>query len=216
VSKLEVRTVIFDVDSTLSRIEGIEWLARKRGQEVYARVNEVTERAMRGELEFDGVYAARLDVVRPSRKEVQALGEAYIENLAPGAVETVEKLREKGVRLLIVSGGLLPPVLHLAAHLGIEQRDVYAVGIDFDEKGGYAGFDMEHPCTRNLGKRTVISGIDLPLPSLIIGDGMTDAEVKPAVDAFAAFTGAVRREKILALADFELTSFSQLFDHITA
>jgi hypothetical protein len=120
------------------------------------------------------------------------------------------------VRLLIVSGGLLPPVLHLAAHLGIEQRDVYAVGIDFDEKGGYAGFDMEHPCTRNLGKRTVVSGIDLPLPSLIIGDGMTDAEVKPAVDAFAAFTGAVRREKILALADFELTSFSQLFDHITA
>jgi HAD superfamily phosphoserine phosphatase-like hydrolase len=216
VSKLEVRTVIFDVDSTLSRIEGIEWLARKRGQEVYARVNEVTERAMRGELEFDGVYAARLDVVRPSRKEVQALGEAYIENLAPGALETVEKLREKGVRLLIVSGGLLPPVLHLAAHLGIEQRDVYAVGIDFDEKGGYAGFDMEHPCTRNLGKRTVVSGIDLPLPSLIIGDGMTDAEVKPAVDAFAAFTGAVRREKILALADFELTSFSQLFDHITA
>jgi phosphoserine phosphatase len=94
VSKLEVRTVIFDVDSTLSRIEGIEWLARKRGQEVYARVNEVTERAMRGELEFDGVYAARLDVVRPSRKEVQALGEAYIENLAPGALETVEKLRE--------------------------------------------------------------------------------------------------------------------------
>lgn len=213
--KVKYRTIIFDVDSTLCRIEGIEWLARKRGPEVFSRVNEVTERAMRGELEFDGVYAARLEVVRPTSAEVAELGAAYVENIAPGADEAVEKLRDDGVRLLIVSGGLLPPVLHLAAHLGIDAKDVHAVDIHFNEKGDYSGFDHENPCTRNLGKRTVISSIDLPLPSLIIGDGMTDAEVKPAVDAFGAFTGAVRREKILALADFEITSFSQLFEHIT-
>ena len=213
--KIKFRTVVFDVDSTLSRIEGIEWLARKRGPDVYARVNEVTERAMRGELEFDGVYAARLDVVRPTSDEVAGLGQAYVENIAPGAEEAVARLRDSGARLLIVSGGILQPVQYLAAYLGIAESDVYAVALRFDDKGEYAGFDQEHPCTRNMGKRTVISGIDLPLPSLIIGDGMTDAEVKPAVDAFGAFTGAVRREKILGLADFEITSFSQLFDHIT-
>jgi HAD superfamily phosphoserine phosphatase-like hydrolase len=214
--KVKYRTIILDVDSTLSRIEGIEWLARKRGPDVFSRVNEVTERAMRGELEFDGVYAARLVVVRPTKAEVAELGGAYIENIAPGAPEAVEMLRDDGVRLLIVSGGLRPPVLHLAGYLGIDAKDVYAVEINFDENGEYAGFDHENPCTRNLGKRTVISSISIALPSLIIGDGMTDAEVKPAVDAFGAFTGAVRREKILALADFEITSFSQLFDHITA
>ena len=62
----------------------------------------------------------------------------------------------------------------------------------------------------------MISSLDLEPPTLLVGDGMTDAEVKPVVDAFGAFTGAVRREKILALADFEITSFSQLFEHITA
>lgn len=214
--KVKFRTIILDVDSTLSGIEGIEWLALKRGREVHARVNEVTERAMRGELEFDGVYAARLDAVRPTKTEVESLGTAYIENIAPGAAETIGKLREMGVRLLIVSGGILQPVLQLASHLGIDARDVHAVEMTFDGSGEYAGYDRENPCTRQLGKRTVISSMDLEHPALIIGDGMTDAEVKPAVEAFAAFTGAVRREKILALADFELTSFSRLFDHITA
>jgi phosphoserine phosphatase len=208
--------VILDVDSTLSRIEGIEWLARKRGPEVFARINDVTERAMRGELEFDGVYAARLDVVRPTKEEIDQLAQAYVDNIAPGAADAVNKLKKAGVRVLIVSGGLREPVLHLARHLGIPPGDVHAVGINFDEKGEYSGYEIDHPCSRQLGKRTVISALKLEPPSLLVGDGMTDAEVKPIVDAFGAFTGAVRREKILALADFEITAFSQLFDHITA
>lgn len=213
---LKFRTVILDVDSTLSRIEGIEWLAGKRGPEVLRRISEVTERAMRGELEFDGVYAARLDAVRPDRREVEELGEAYVANIAPGAVETVGKLRSAGVRVLIVSGGILQPVLRLAAHAAIPASEVHAVKMNFSEAGEYAGYDHDHPCSKQFGKRTVISSLDLELPSLLIGDGMTDAEVKPAVNAFAAFTGAVRRDAIVRLADFEITSFPQLFDHITA
>ncbi len=208
--------MILDVDSTLSRIEGIEWLARLRGEEVFSRISEVTERAMRGELEFDGVYAARLDAVRPTREEMSALANAYIENISPGAVETIARLTADGVRVMIVSGGMLDPVLRLAAHVGILSSDVYAVRVFFDESGEYAGYDAENPCSRQMGKRTVVSGLRLDRPVLLVGDGMTDAEVKPAVDAFAAFTGAVRREKIVALADFEVTSFPQLFEQISA
>lgn len=208
--------MIFDVDSTLSRIEGIEWLARLRGPEVFARVNEITERAMRGELEFNGVYAERLNVVLPTKSEVDALGAAYIENISTGVSEAVERLCASGVKLVIVSGGILQPVLHLAAHLGIGPAQVHAVRMLFDKKGEYAGYDQENPCARQMGKRTVISSLKLDRPALLIGDGMTDAEAKPAVDAFAAYTGAVRRENIVALADFELASFSRLFDHITA
>ncbi len=209
------RTVILDVDSTLSRIEGIEWLARLRGQEVFARINEVTERAMRGELEFDGVYAARLDAVRPTREEMESLGVAYVDNISPGAGQAIAKLAANGVRVMIVSGGMLDPVLYLASHVGIPAADVYAVPIFFDENGEYAGYDQEHPCSRQRGKRTVVSGLKLDRPILLVGDGITDAEVKPVVDAFAAFTGAVRRAKIVELADFEVTSFSKLFEHIS-
>lgn len=212
---LKFRTVILDVDSTLSRIEGIEWLARLRGNEMFNRINEVTERAMRGEIEFDGVYAARLEAVRPTRSEMGALSDAYIENISPGAVQTIARLIADGVRVMIVSGGMLEPVLHLAAHVGILSADVHAVPVFFDENGDYAGYDTEHPCSRQLGKQTVVSTLKLDRPVLLVGDGMTDAEVKPVVDGFAAFTGAVRRDKIVALADFEVTTFSQLFEHIS-
>ncbi len=215
-SNSKYRTIIFDVDSTLSSIEGIEWLARLRGAEVFARVNDVTERAMRGELEFDGVYAARLDAVRPTQNEMAGLARAYIENLSPGVKEWIPQLLWDGVRVLIVSGGMRQAVTGLAAHLGVKSTDVHAVPLFFDRKGEYAGYDQEHPCSKQLGKRTVISGLQLDPPSLLIGDGMTDAEVKPVVDAFAAYTGAVRRAKIVAMADFELTSFFELYNHIKA
>ncbi|MBA3655870.1 MAG: HAD-IB family phosphatase [Gemmatimonadaceae bacterium] len=213
---LKFSTIILDVDSTLSRIEGIEWLARLRGEEVFARINDVTERAMRGELEFDGVYAARLDAVRPTREEMQSLALAYVDNISPGAEQAVARLMAAGARVMIVSGGMLEPVLHLASHVGISSADVHAVPVFFDENGEYAGYDHQHPCSRQLGKRTVVSGLKLDRPILLVGDGMTDAEVKPVVDSFAAFTGAVRREKIVELANFEITSFSQLFEHISA
>jgi len=215
VSGVKYRTVIFDVDSTLSSIEGIEWLAGLRGADVYAEVNAVTERAMRGELEFDGVYAARLDLVRPTYQEIIRLGDAYIEALSPGAEECIGKLRAAKVHVVIVSGGIRNAVLHLANHLGIPERDAHAVPLHFDDSGEYAGYDTRHPCSMQLGKRAVILSLRFSPPTLLVGDGMTDAEVKPAVDAFAAFTGAVRREEIVKLADFELASFQQLFDHIT-
>ncbi len=210
------RTVVFDVDSTLSQIEGIEWLARLRGDDVYRRINEVTEQAMRGELEFSGVYAARLEAVRPTRDEVTRLGDAYIEHVSTGAVECVRALRDANVNLVIVSGGILNAVEHLARHLRIRLEDVHAVPLHFDEQGEYAGYDAAHPCARQLGKRTVISSLKLAAPSLLIGDGMTDAEARPSVDAFAAYTGAVRREEIVRLADFEVSSFDNFIGQITA
>lgn len=213
--ELKFRTVIVDVDSTLSRIEGIEWLARLRGPEMFERINEMTERAMRGELEFDGVFAARLEAVRPTRAEIIQLGDIYIENISVGAMEAIQRLCDNDVRVLIVSGGIRDAVIPLAEHVGIAESDVHAVPLFFDESGEYSGYDSQHPCTMQMGKQKVVTGLDLHRPALLIGDGMTDAEVRPAVDAFAAFTGAVRRERIVELADFELASFDDLFAHIT-
>ena len=210
------RTVILDVDSTLSSMEGIEWLAGLRGADVFASITDVTERAMRGELRFDDVYSARLEAVRPTYDEVVRLGQAYIEALSPGAEDCVRRLKAAGIAVVIVSGGIRNAVLHLAAHLGIPEQNVHAVPLHFDHAGRYDGYDSAHPCTMQLGKLKVIAALRPAPPTLLIGDGMTDAEVRPAVDAFAAYTGAVRRENIVALADFELASFSGLFDHITA
>jgi phosphoserine phosphatase len=50
----------------------------------------------------------------------------------------------------------------------------------------------------------------LPRRILAVGDGATDAAMRPAVDAFAAFTGFVSRPSVIAAADRVVNSFDQL------
>jgi phosphoserine phosphatase len=85
------RALLVDVDSTLCGVEGIDWLAERRGPDVAARVAEMTDRAMRGELALDAVYAERLALVRPGRDDLAALAEAYRAALAPGAAEALDR-----------------------------------------------------------------------------------------------------------------------------
>ena len=79
-------SVILDVDSTVAGIEGIDWLAERRGADVAARVVAMTDQAMRGELALDAVYGERLALIRPTREEIDALAQAYRAAVAPGAI----------------------------------------------------------------------------------------------------------------------------------
>jgi phosphoserine phosphatase len=197
-------SVVFDCDSTLAAIEGIDELAGPFAAEVAA----LTDAAMRGEIALEDVYGRRLELIRPSRAAVDELGRAYVRALVPHARETVAALRSLGIDVRVVSGGLRPPVEAVAAELGIPADRVYAVGIDFDPDGRYAGFEFTSPLARSGGKETVIRSMDLPRPALLVGDGATDLEARPAVDAFAAYMGVAFRPRVAAGADFVLRDAS--------
>jgi phosphoserine phosphatase len=203
-------SVIFDVDSTLSGIEGIDWLANLRGSKVAEWSAMLTDRAMRGEIPIEAVYGERMKVVKPGLAEIEQLGRAYIDRIAPGAVATLKDLESAKVEIAMVSGGLRQAILPLAAALGVEEQRVHAVSVLFDENGKYAGFDEASPLTRQTGKKTMAAGMGLKGPVLAVGDGMTDCEMKSVVDSFAAFTLFTRREPVIARADFVIENFDQL------
>jgi phosphoserine phosphatase len=196
---MRFRTVIFDCDSTLSAIEGIEELAGGHREEI-ARL---TALAMNGAIPLEEVYGRRLELIRPTRAEVERIGAGYIDALVPGAAETVERLHRAGAVVQVLSGGLAPAVRVLARHLGIADARVAAVDIHFHPSGQYAGFDVASPLARAGGKRHWIesAGGHLPRPMLLVGDGATDLEARPTVDAFAAFTGVIARQEVARRAD---------------
>ena len=99
------RTVVLDVDSTVSGIEGIDWLAARRGDLVARRVADLTTNAMQGGVPLEDVYGLRLNAIRPRREYVDALARAYVDALAPGALETIQRLRRADVQIVLVSGG---------------------------------------------------------------------------------------------------------------
>lgn len=203
-------TVVLDVDSTVSGIEGIDWLARRRGEVVAQRVASLTSDAMRGAIPLDQVYGARLAAIRPSRGEVDALAAAYIDGLAPGAPATITRLQRAGARVVLVSGGLRHALVRLALHLGVELTDLHAVEIRFDAGGAYAGFDARSPLTTSGGKRTLVAALALDRPILMAGDGATDAAARDVVDCFVAYTGFIRREAVVREARRSVASFDEL------
>ena len=203
------RTVVLDVDSTLSGIEGIDWLAARKGGDAAATVARLTERAMTGEVPLEDVYAERLAIVQPHADEIEALSRAYIEHIAPGAQEAVQSWLAAGLRVVLISGGIRSALSGLAAHLGVPEGDVHAVAILHDEQGMYARHHPSPLCVAT-GKRDILKGLDLPRPVLAVGDGITDLEMKEVADAFAAFTGFAARPSVTARADFAINSFDEL------
>ena len=203
-------SIILDVDSTLSDVEGIDWLAAQRGAEIEAWSVGLTERAMKGDLPIEAVYSERMRIVKPTLPEIQELGKIYIQRVADRAVETIAELRANDVEVVMVSGGLREAILPLARMLGVGAENVHAVSVFFDEDGGYAGFDDASLLTRQSGKRTIVGQMDLKGPILAVGDGMTDCEIKQVVQGFAAFTGFTRREAVIERADYVIENFDQL------
>lgn len=193
-------SVVFDCDSTLVTIEGIDELAGDRIDEV----RRMTDLAMDGAMALEEVYGERLALIDPTREAVDAVGRAYVNSLVEDAKETVEALLWLGKEVRIVSGGLLPPVLEVAGALGIAADKVAAVGISFDGEGRYLDFDRTSPLARSGGKPDVVAAWSLPRPSVLIGDGSTDLEARAAVDRFVAYAGVVRRDAVCAAADLVL------------
>lgn len=198
-------SVVFDCDSTLVAVEGIDELARGRHADA---IRALTDAAMQGQVPLEEVYGRRLDIILPTREQVDDIGRRYVDALVPDAREVVAALHWLGKTVRIVSGGLRPPVEHVARELGLTTTDVAAVAIDFAADGAYAGFEHTSPLTRNGGKPGVLEAWNLPRPSMLVGDGHTDLEARSVTDCFVAYMGVVWRPRVAAEADVLLRGAS--------
>lgn len=197
-------SVVFDCDSTLVEVEGVDELAGERVAEVRA----LTDAAMEGTIPLEEVYGRRLALIRPSREQVEAVGRTYVRTLVEDAHAVVSALRALEKEVRIVSGGLRPPVEAVARELGLDAEAVAAVGIRFGDDGRYVDFEHDSPLARSGGKEPVVRAWGLPRPLLLVGDGATDLEARPAADAFAAYVGVVHRPAVAEGADVVLRARS--------
>jgi phosphoserine phosphatase len=205
------KLLIFDCDSTLSSIEGIDELARVRGPQIFKRVEEMTNEAMDGKIPVEAVFGRRLEIILPEAQHVGLIGQRYIETIEPDAKAVVEAARKAGWTPLIISGGFRQAIRPLADVLGIER--VEAVDLFFDENGRYRGFDESYPTTRSGGKPEVVNRLRRELsPSRIVmvGDGVSDLETKPVVELFVGFGRYMAREKVRREAAAFITRLSDL------
>ncbi|UER54351.1 phosphoserine phosphatase SerB [Kineosporiaceae bacterium SCSIO 59966] len=179
------RLVVLDVDSTLIREEVVELLAAHAGRA--AEVAAVTERAMRGELDFAaslhqrvaclaGLDAAVLDAVRRAVR------------LTAGARTLVDTLHRLGFPVGLVSGGFAEVVEPLAADLGV--RHVRANRLEV--RGGRLTGRVTGPVVDRAAKaaalREMAAAEGVPMSSTVaVGDGANDLDMLTAAGLGVAF-----------------------------
>ncbi len=205
------KLVLLDCDSTLSAIEGIDELARLRGEQTFAAVESMTRAAMEGGTPMEAIFARRLSLIRPTLQELESIGAKYIEHVEPSARETVAQLQQAGWIVAIVSGGFTQAILPLAEYLGISR--VEAVTLEFDQAGEYTGFGADSPTAQTRGKNVVAGRLRAEFNAnkmVMVGDGASDLEVKGDVEFVVGFGGYAVREKVRAEADAFITRLSEL------
>lgn len=166
------RLVAFDMDSTLIEAEVIDELAAAAG--VGEQVSAITERAMRGELDFSESFRARVALL-------QGLEESALEQVASrlkiteGAEHLIGTLHTLGYKTAILSGGFTYFARHLQARLGIDY--IYANELDIvDGKvtgkvvGGIVDGARKAELLRQLARD---EGVDLQ-QVIAVGDGAND------------------------------------------
>jgi phosphoserine phosphatase len=170
-----MRLIVMDVDSTLIQGEVIELLAAH--SEHQDEVARVTERAMRGELDFEASLRERVALLAgiPST----ALDEVYDELvLAPGARTLVRTLRRLGYRFALVSGGFSQITDRLADDLGIHYARANELEIVDGTITGRILGDVVDRAGKAAAARYFAEQVGVPLESVVaIGDGANDLDM---------------------------------------
>ncbi len=167
--------VVLDADSTLIREEAIELLADAAGS--LDLVTEVTERAMRGELDFAASLRERVATLAGLDVSVFERARARM-TPTPGAQELIDGVHAAGGRVGVVSGGFHELLDPLAQRLGLDFCRANRLEIADGRLTGRVDGDIvdAHAKAAALEEWAAASGIPLA-HAVAVGDGANDLEM---------------------------------------
>jgi phosphoserine phosphatase len=166
------RLICFDMDSTLIQTEVIVELAKYAGVE--KEVSEITESAMRGEIDFAESFKQRIKLLKGIDESV--LNEIALKlPLTEGADRLIRTLKRFGYKVAILSGGFSFFGRYLQTKLGVDY--VFANELEIKDgklTGGYVGEIVDGQMKAELLKKLAFKE-DIHLEQVIaVGDGAND------------------------------------------
>ena len=179
------RLVVMDVDSTLIQDEVIDLLAERAG--ALTEVAAITERAMRGEIDF--AESLRQRVALLAGLPVEALHDtAKRIRLTPGARTLCRTLHRLGFRVCLVSGGFREVITPLAEVLEVDGLRANALEV----RDGFLTGEVLGPIVDRQGKREALEDFarEFGIPqarTIAIGDGANDLDMLDAAGLGIAF-----------------------------
>lgn len=177
--------VQFDVDSTFIQQEAIELLAAKAG--VLKEVSEITDAAMRGELDFEQSLRARVQLLAGMPASVIIEVQSEI-TLTDGAADLVNALHSRGHAVSLVSGGFIDVIQPLIDSLGIKCYKANRLEIvDGVLTGSLIGAVIDRPAKATALREFASANSVAMANTVAIGDGANDLDMMAAAGLSIAF-----------------------------
>ena len=170
------RLLVADMESTIIEQECLDELADFVGKRLL--IASITERAMRGELDFEAAIKERVSLLKGLDAEV--LEKLYKERvtLMPGATALVATMKKHGATCALVSGGFTYFTLRVAQRLGFDIEQANTLILDKGKIKGTVG----EPILGREAKRAALERISgekniAPAETLAVGDGANDLDM---------------------------------------
>ncbi|WIJ26546.1 phosphoserine phosphatase SerB [Devosia sp. RR2S18] len=168
--------LIADMDSTMINEECIDELAAALG--LKDQVAEITDRAMRGELDFAQALRTRVALLKGlQRKTIEAVRREQI-SLAPGGRALVHTMREYGAYTSLVSGGFTFFAEFFAKRIGFDEFVANVLEFDGERLTGTVADPIIDKTTKRERLLALAGERSLPLSQTIaVGDGANDLDM---------------------------------------
>lgn len=200
---------IIDFDSTFTQVEALDELAKislkdnSNQLEISKKIEEITQLAMAGELNFKQSLEQRINLVKAKKFHLDELIEVLKEKISVSFKRNVNFLKDHASQIYIVSNGFKAFIVPIVTEYGILESHVFANTFKYNQQGDIVGFDESNILTESNGKSKLLKKLNLKGDIYMIGDGYNDYEVKAAglVNKFYAFTENVKRKNVMEKAD---------------
>jgi D-3-phosphoglycerate dehydrogenase / 2-oxoglutarate reductase len=208
---------IIDFDSTFIRHEGLELLAEialkshPQKASILKQIATITDKGMDGSLPFVQSLTQRLALLEAKKSHIEQLVKKLTKIVTPSIKRNKAFFKAYKDRIYIISGGFTEFITPLAAHFGIDPDHVIANTFVFDKQGNITGFDTTNILAQENGKAKAVKKLQLQGEIIVIGDGITDFQIKQEgiATTFVAFTENIAREAIVKHADHIAPTFDE-------
>ena len=210
-------TIVIDFDSTFTKVEGLDELARialqgnPKQQEIVSKIREITDKGMAGEYLFSDSLRDRVALLPANRSHVDQLITFLKGKISDSFQRNKDFLEENADRILIISSGFKDFIVPVVEEMGIAADHVHANTFTYDAEGNITGYDQANLLSQDKGKVKLLQSLALEGEVCVIGDGITDYELRESglANTFFAFTENVSRKAVTDKADYVVPSLDE-------
>tara|TARA_Y100000739_G_scaffold225669_1_gene231951 strand:+ start:556 stop:1221 length:666 start_codon:yes stop_codon:yes gene_type:complete len=211
------RKFVFDFDSTLTSVEGLDVLAEislrnnPDKDQVINKIQEITDLGIDGDISFSDSLSSRISLLNANKSQLSELIDLLKTKLSQSVADNKEFFTKYRDQIYVISCGFKEFIEPVVAELNIDPKRIFANTFEFDKDGFIIGFDKSNPLSKHDGKVSCLKSSGIQGEIQIIGDGYSDFVMRRegVADKFFAYTENVSRKKATDNADYIVANLNE-------